>query len=167
MKRSACSLGALALAAALGTAQAAGRAEVSYPGADDYTDAGHSSFGQMEREHTLKTLSNHFDRLAARLPDGHVLRVTMKDVDLAGHIKWIDMRPMRVLGTLPDWPRLKFHYELLGNGQVLRAGDASLTDLGYLNRMPGHWASRPLPHEMALLERWFEEEIATQVAEAQ
>lgn len=167
MKQSVLSLGALALAAALGTAQAAGRAEVSYPGADDYTDAGYSSHGHGEREHTKEVLSGHFARLAARLPDGYLLRVTMKDIDLAGHIKWIDMRPIRVLGTLPDWPRLTFHYELLSNGQVLRTGDASFTDLGYLDRMPGHWASQPLPHEMALLDRWFAQDVASHVAQPQ
>jgi Protein of unknown function (DUF3016) len=82
MKRCALVVAALALLAA-GAAQAVGRVEVRYVQPERFSDAG---FGAVERERTLKVLSQHFDRLAQRLPDGQLLQVEVTDVDLAGEV---------------------------------------------------------------------------------
>lgn len=156
MKSSALVAAALALACA-GSAQAIGRAEVSFVKPETFSDAG---FGSIERERTLKVLSQHFDRLAKRLPDGRVLKVAVTDVDLAGEVDTLAVHRVRVMGQLPDAPRLSLKFELLQGGQPLAQGEEQLIDMAYqLGSFRGR-RDEPLAYEARMLERWFDERIA-------
>lgn len=150
---------AIAAVALLGAAaaQASGRAEVRYVQPERYADAG---FGAVEQERTQRVLTAHFDRLAQRLPDGQVLRVDVTDVDLAGEVDTLAFHRVRVLGQLPDAPRLGLKYELRQGEQVLAQGEERLTDLAYLDRSRGLRRDEPLPYEGRLLDRWFSERLA-------
>jgi Protein of unknown function (DUF3016) len=150
----------LAIAAtllAVGSAQAVGRAEVTYVKPEQFSDAG---FGSIERERTLKVLSGHFDRLAQRLPDGQVLKVDVTDVDLAGEVDTLYVHRIRVMGQLPDAPRLSLKFELRQGGQVLAQGEEQLTDLAYSLGNRRIRDTGPLPYEARMLERWFDERLA-------
>ena len=46
-------------------------------------------------------------------------------------------------------------------GEVLRHGEAVLTDLAYLDRGVGLRRGEPLEHERRLLDRWFDEQITS------
>lgn len=162
MNRIALTVAALALAAAT-SAQAVGRAEVRYVAPETFTDAG---FGGLERERTQRLLSDHFERLAQRLPDGQVLRVDVTDVDLAGEVDVFSIHRIRVLGEVPDAPRLSLRFELLDGAQVLAAGEDKLSDMGYLWRRAGLRDSEPLPYESRMLEVWFGERFGPQIASA-
>lgn len=155
MKRSALVAAALALLAA-GSAQAVGRAEVRYVQPERFSDAG---FGAVERERTLKVLSHHFDRLAQRLPDGQVLTVDVTDVDLAGEVDTLAVHRVRVMGQLPDAPRMSLKFELRQGSQVLAQGEEQLIDMAYqLGSMRGR-RDQPLVYEARMLERWFDERL--------
>ena len=117
---------AAALLAISAAAHAVGRAEVRFADPRTYTDAG---FGAVEIERTQRGLAAHFDRLARRLPDGQVLQVELQDIDLAGELDTLVVDPVRVLGRLPDSPRLALSYQLRAGDQVLLRGDEVLTDL--------------------------------------
>jgi hypothetical protein len=155
-------LAALALLATA-PAQATGRAEVNYVAPETFTDAG---FGALERERTQRLLTQRLDSLAQRLPDGQVLRVAITDVDLAGEVDTLSFHRVRVMGQLPDAPRLSLRFELLDGGTVLAQGDEQLSDLSYLVRHAGLRRNVPLPYESRMLEAWFGERFAPQIAAA-
>jgi hypothetical protein len=163
MKKAVCTCLALATLGLLSatSAHALGRAEVRYIDPDTFTDAG---FGTLERERTQRLLANHIDRLAKRLPDGQVLKVDITDVDLAGEVDVFSFHRMRVMGEVPDAPRLKLRFELLDGAQVLASGEEQLSDLGYLWRRSGLRPSQPLPYESRMLETWFGERFGEQAA---
>jgi len=146
---------AIAVALALGTlsaAHATGRAEVRYVAPEQFTDAG---FGAFELERTQHVLTQHFERLARALPDGQVLKVEITDVDLAGEVDAFSPHRLRVMGLLPDAPRLALRYELQQGDQVLARGEDRLSDLSYLDRRAGLRPSEPLPYERRMLADWF------------
>lgn len=159
MNRIASHLAAALLALAATTpAAASGRAEVRWAEPSHFTDAG---FGAREIERTQRVLGAHIERLAARLPDGQVLAVEVRDVDLAGELEMFTADQLRVLGRAPDRPRLDLRFELRAGGEVLRRGEAVLTDLAYLDHGVGLRRGEPLEHERRLLDRWFDEQIAS------
>ena len=149
-------LAAVALLAA-GTANATGRAEVRYIAPERFTDAG---FGVLERERTQNLLTRQLEQLASRLPDGQVLKVEFTDVDLAGEVDSLSVHRLRVMGQLPDAPRLSLRFELTKDGQVVTRGEEQLRDLSYLVRRSGLRASDPLPYESRLLSEWFSTRFA-------
>lgn len=141
---------------AASAALAAGQVEVSFRPADQLADVGRG----IDRERNLKTLSEHFKSLGARLPDGQVLKIEVLDVNLAG-----ELRPtrrgdeVRVLAGAADWPTLDLRWSLLGGGQSLKSGQERLADMAYLNHAPRAGDSRTLPHEARLIDRWFIERV--------
>lgn len=148
--------GLLAVLAA-GPAQAAGEAEVQYQQPERYTDAG---FGIAERERTQALLTRQLERLAQRLPDGQRLKVTFTDIDLAGEVDAFSPHRLRVMGQLPDAPRLALRFELTQDGQVVARGEERLSDMAYLVRRSGLDSREALPYEMRLLSEWFEQRFA-------
>lgn len=160
MTRHALAVAALALLTITG-AQAVGRAEVRFVTPEKYTDAG---FGVQERERTQQLLHTHFARLAKRLPDGQVLRVDITDVDLAGEVDSLAFHRIRVIGQLPDAPRLDMRFELRQGDQVIARGEEKLSDLAYDFGRIGVQRGEPLQYETRMIDRWFKTRFATQLA---
>lgn len=138
-------------------AQARGLAEVHYVQPEQFTDAG---FGVLARERTQALLTAQIEALARRLPDGQRLRITFTDVDLAGEIDVFGPHGLRVMGLVPDAPRLSLRFELTQGGQVVARGEEQLRDLSYLIRRTGLDARTDLPYENRLLTEWFEQRFA-------
>ncbi|WP_158289009.1 DUF3016 domain-containing protein [Rubrivivax albus] len=138
-------------------AHATGAAEVHYAQPERFTDAG---FGSVERERTQARLTAEIERLASRLPDGQRLSVTFTDVDLAGEIDHFSPHGLRVMGLLPDAPRLSLRFELTQGGEVVARGEEQLRDLSYLVRRSGLDHRAALPYESRLLTEWFEQRFA-------
>lgn len=156
MIRSTLAAAALALLAA-GSAQAVGRAEVNFVQPEKFIDAG---FGSLERQRNLKLVADQFDRLARRLPDGQVLKVEVTDLDLAGEVDTLSVHRIRVMGQLPDAPRLSLRFELQQDGRVLAAGQDDLIDMAYAMGASHLKGTGPLPYEARMLERWFNDRLA-------
>lgn len=136
---------------------AAGSAQVSYVQPDRFTDVG---FGSVERDHTLQSLTQYFDTLGKRLPDGQTLRVEVLDVDLAGEIWPRSAHQVRVLRGRADWPHMSLRYTLLQGDRTLKAGEARLADMAYLFNQQRLSRYGDLPFEKRMLDRWFQQEIA-------
>jgi hypothetical protein len=160
MVRHALAAAALALLCISG-AQAVGRAEVRFVEPEKFTDAG---FGVQERERTQQLLNSHFERLARSLPDGQVLRVDITDVDLAGEVDTLAFHRIRVIGQLPDAPRLDMRFELRQGDRVISRGEEKLSDLAYDFGRIGAQRGQPLQYEARMIDRWFSERFATQLA---
>ena len=50
-------------------------------------------------------------------------------------------------------------YTLTENGQVLRSGEAKISDMNYLHRINRHWDSESLRYEKRMLDEWFADDI--------
>ena len=146
--------GLLALMA--GSASAA--VTVTYIEPDKFSDL---PFTTWEREDTLKTLTEHFTKLGNSLPPGQDLRIEVLDVDLAGRaIPSARMgRDIRVLRGQADWPRMQLRFSLEQNGQVLKSGEAQLSDMNYLNHTNRYFDGEPLRYEKQMIDDWFEKTI--------
>jgi hypothetical protein len=143
-------------------ALAAGRAgaavTVTYVQPDKFSDL---PFVTWDREDALKTLTEHFTWLGTALPPGQDLRIEVTDVDLAGRAipNARAGRDLRVLRGQADWPRIELRYTVEQNGQVLKSGEARITDMNYLNHANRYFDSEPLRYEKAMLDEWFEKTI--------
>ncbi|MEP7280613.1 MAG: DUF3016 domain-containing protein [Rubrivivax sp.] len=149
-------LGAV-LAALAGPAAATGRVEVVYDQPARFTDAG---VGPIDLDRTQHALNQHFARLASRLPDGQVLRVQVRDVDLAGQVDLLSHDRVRIFGRPLDGPRLSLRYELSDGAKLLRAGDDELADISYRLRAGSAPHTDALPYERRLVEQWFVSRVA-------
>ena len=144
------------LALAVGSAGAA--VTVSYVAPDKFSDI---PFVPWEREETLKQLTDHFTKLGNSLPPGQDLRVEVLDVDLAGRaIPSVRAgRDIRVMRGQADWPRMQLRFSLEQNGQVLKSGEAQLSDMNYLDHHTRYFDSEPLRYEKQMIDDWFEKNI--------
>lgn len=138
------------LLAAAALPAAAGSAQLTFRAPEQWRDAGRTP---LERERTGEAVADIFRGLAARLPEGQVLKVELQDVDLAGESRWTPQGDLRVLRGA-DRPRLDFAYALEADGRVLASGSASVADLDYQSGST-RAAAGDLPYERRMLERWF------------
>lgn len=148
---------ATVMTATTATALAGGIAQVSYVEPEKFTDAG---WDRSDRERTLQTLTQHFDMLGKRLPDGQTLRVEVLDVDLAGEVWPRGVREVRVLRGGADWPHMTLRYTVLDGTRTVKAGEARLADMSYLFSQRRVAQYGDLPYERRMLDDWFRLEIA-------
>lgn len=134
-------------------AQAAGSVAVRYVDPAHFTDIG---FGSLDRERTLRSLTEVFEQLGRQLPDGQTLSLEVLDVDLAGEVWPRIGLEYRVLRGGADWPRMTLRYTLQADGRTLKAGESRLADMTYLFTLRGLTAKDSnLPYERRMVERWF------------
>jgi hypothetical protein len=150
---------ALAGLFALAAGSAGAAVSVTYVQPDRFSDV---PFVTWEREDTLKTLTEHFTWLGRGLPPGQDLRIEITDVDLAGRAipDARAGRDLRVLRGQADWPRIELRYAVEENGQLLKSGEARITDMNYLGHTNRYFDGEPLRYEKAMIDEWFEKTIA-------
>ncbi len=149
------SLAALATFAlfAVAPAHAAGKLELQFIAPDQFSDIGR---GGYDRDRNLKSLTDYLQTLVAQLPDGQTLKLEVLDVDLAGELRPRAGQEIRVLRGAADWPQMSLHYTLTQNGATLKAGDAKLSDMAYMNHPRGRDAALgELAYDKRMLQDWF------------
>jgi hypothetical protein len=133
---------------------------VTFTKSDQYIDV---PFSPSDREDTLKTLRQHFEKLGAKLPAGQDFKVEVLDVDLAGRVEPSRMsaaNELRVLRGGADWPMIQLRYTVEADGKTIKQGEARLTDLNYLRHMNRYPSGEPLRYEKAMIDDWFAKEVA-------
>lgn len=131
---------------------------VKYIESDKFADL---PFAPWEREQVLKELSEYFGKLGEKLPEGQDLALEVTDIDLAGR-EYPNMRSgreLRILKGTADWPIMNLRYTLSRDGQVLKTGDARLSDMNYMQRINRFSDSDSLRAEKRMIEEWFDETI--------
>jgi hypothetical protein len=114
-------------------------------------------------ESTFKTLEEYMHKLAANLPQGHTLAMTITNLDLAGRVlpgsftglglHSADM--IRVIKTI-DIPRIEFTYEYKdANGIVLKSDTVNLKDMSFMTGHNPLFSSDSLKYEKNMLRKWF------------
>lgn len=149
---------ALAGLFALAAGAASAGVTVNYVESDKFADL---PFAPWEREQVLRDLSEHFAKLGEKLPQGQDLAIEVTDVDLAGreYPNARSGRELRVLKGTADWPIINLRYSLTRDGQVIKAGDARLADMNYMQRINRFSDSDPLRAEKRMIDAWFDETI--------
>ena len=140
-------------AMAAGSAGAA--VTVNYVAPDKFADV---PYAAAERDVTLQTLTEHFNRLGSKLAPGQDLRIDVLDVDLAGHLvpSVSQGGDVRVLGEMgSDSPRIRLRFSLEQDGRVITSGEARLSDANYLKHRVRYSDNESLRHEKVLLDQWF------------
>ncbi|THC44279.1 DUF3016 domain-containing protein [Massilia sp. Mn16-1_5] len=147
--------GLLALAAG---AASAGDVTVNYIQPERFSDL---PFTAWDREDALKNLTEHFAKLGAKLPPDQHLRIDVTDIDLAGReVPSRRGHELRIIKqNSAEWPRMELHYTLERNGQVLRSGDARLSDMAFMDRIGRYSDGDPLRYERRMIDDWFYETI--------
>ena len=153
---------ALALALALGATGAAhaGTVNVSYAPNTQFTDAGATPW---DRDANLHQLQAHLQALGQRyLPADRTLSIEVLDVDLAGETRpGARLRDVRVARGGADWPRITLRYTLQANGQALRSGEETVSDMNYLRHLSDNYTQGSLGPEKRMLDEWFKQRFVT------
>jgi hypothetical protein len=132
--------------------------EVSYAPHGHFTDAGETPHDVARTE---AELTAHLQSLGQRLlPAGSKLKVVVTEIDLAGEIPH-RLRSPRVLTGQADRPLLELRYEFTrADGQV-EPGEATLSDLTYLDRRLPSTTGTVLPYEKRLIEDWLRQRFGS------
>jgi hypothetical protein len=151
----------LALASALVfAAGAAGAAvTVTYVAPEKYADVSRDS---TARDSMMNDLTDHFTWLGTALPPGQDLRIEVLDIDLAGREEPSAraVRDVRVMRGGADWPRMRLRFSVEQNGQVIKSGEAQLSDMDYMAKVNRYGEEEPQRYEKAMIDRWFAKNIA-------
>ena len=157
-------LGVMVSALMLSPIAIAGEAVVEWKSPEKYTDirSGDQSAKSM-RNSVAESLGGEFSELAAQLPAGYRLSVTVTDLDLAGEVDPIPMRQMNEVRVLKDiyFPRMIFDYQLKdARGAVLQGQtDVELKDMQYLSSMRTTRSSESFYAERKMIRDWFSKQI--------
>jgi hypothetical protein len=146
----------------------AAEAEVHWQSPEKYTDikSGNQSRANMLRS-IDKSFTKEFAELAAKLPAGYRLVVTVTDLDLAGELDPIPsqmVHQIRVLKNI-DFPRVRFDYRVLNTtGTVLSDGkDVVLKDMQYLSGISRAQSSDSFYYERRMIRDWFNKNVLPNV----
>jgi hypothetical protein len=131
---------------------------VNYIQQDKFSDM---PFEPWEREDTLKTMTEHFQKLGEKLPPDTNLTVDVLDIDLAGRIipGTHSGRDLRVLRGGADWPHIRLRYTLEQGGAVVASGEADLSDMAYMQHLNRYSDGDPLRYEKQMIDDWFAKTI--------
>ena len=149
---------ALAGLLVLGAGMASAEVKVTYIEPEKFADL---PFSPWDREDVLKRLTEHFNKLGERLPQGQDLTLEVTDIDLAGREYPAPRagRDLRVMKGMADWPTMDLRYSLSQDGKVLKEGSAKLSDMSYMQRINRASDSDPMRYEKRMIEDWFDETI--------
>lgn len=146
---------ALSAALLLATGAAlAGPATVTFANPDQFADLPRESWN---RDDVLADLTDHFAALAAKLPAGQELKVEVLDLDLAGRT-WPGLwgaRDLRVLNGGADWPHMKFRYQIVQDGSVVKSGEETVSNMNYMWGLNRYSSGDALRYEKQMLDTWF------------
>jgi hypothetical protein len=151
-------LALVALFVAMAPAAAFADVKVNFVNPERYTDANlRHSYGKSAKEPTMREIEKYLSRLGdAHLAPGDKLTIDVIDIDLAGRFEpwqfnYQDVRFMREI----TWPAIKLRYSFeRANGAPID-GEDTVTDKGYLTFLSTRDTIDIMPHEKAMLERWF------------
>lgn len=140
------------------------RVQIEWKDPKSYTDVrGANQSNKRFRENTFKKLEEYLEKLAAKLPEGQNLKLTVTDVDLAGHVWPGHMVGMNFSSDVRmvkrvDIPRMNFSYQLLDNsGGVIKEGEEKLKDMSFQDHINKHFNDDALRYEKKMLDDWFKD----------
>ena len=136
--------------------------QVEWREPDSYRDIhpGGSSREQF-RATTFTDLEHNFSELAKSLPDNQLLKIVVRDLDLAGHVNVKSKTQRRRFISSSYFPRMKFSYKLYDqSGQLLKAGGAYLKRPDFIASTAQEYKDKTLGYEKQMIDLWYAETFA-------
>ena len=143
----------------------AAQVEVKWTNPDKYRDiyAGDEN-RKVFRERLFKSLDKHFAKLASKLPEKQVLKIDVKDVDLAGDVSFGSINRIRIVKDI-YFPRFKFSYQLIDEkGKVIKSGKENLKDMNSLHTNNLRYKNESFGYEKRMIENWFNKTFKTRLS---
>ncbi len=139
----------------------AGDVEIKWDHPNKFTDIqpDSSSTRKKYQQHVFKVLGTHLEKLGADgLPQGYHLKITVKNVDLAGYIDFGNGNLQRIVRDV-DFPRIKLTFQLVKDHKLVKEGKANLKDMSFLHRVNKINNNEAFYYEKRLLSEWFKKSI--------
>jgi hypothetical protein len=139
------------------------RAEVNFFEPSKFTDVRDSMMGDYERTTYLDQIRDHLlEQAKYYVPEGHTLKVTFTDVDMAGDFEpWRGPRfdDVRIVKDIYP-PRVALSFRLVdADGNVVKEGKRELRDLSFMMKITMGFRDDSVRHEKALLDDWLRAEF--------
>ena len=151
---------AAALAVVSGAVSAA-TAQVEYVKPESFTDAGRR-WAYTDSQNNLEQLKLHLvAQVGKLLPADETLTISITDVDLAGDYdpRQRYSNEVRIVKDVYP-PRINLRFSLArADGTVVKEGERSLRDPGFLMGTSTRYLSDNLRYEKAMLDEWLEREF--------
>lgn len=117
------------------------------------------------RERTFKEFEEYFAELAARLPEGQVLKIDVTDVDLAGDTNAGGIHRLRIVKDI-FFPRINFSYQLVNaDGSVAKEDTVVVKDMNFMMGSNLKYRNKSLGYEKSMLNGWFLETFSDLLAD--
>ena len=144
-------------------ARTVARAEVLFFEPQKFTDVRDSYMGDSDRTTYLEQIRDHLLQQAKYyVPEGHTLRVTFTDIDMAGDFepwrgaRWDDVRIVKDIYP----PSMKLAFQVIdAEGKVVKEGKRELRDLAFMMKISMTFRDDPVRHEKALVDDWLRSEF--------
>ncbi len=156
-------LGGAAASAATPADQSRAQVEVIFFEPEKFSDVRADLMGsEKDRDYYLQMLREHLaERVAAWLPAGSKLSVTVFDVDMAGEFEpWRGPRfqDIRIVKDIYP-PRVTLEFKLVNvRGEIVAQGRRELRDLTFMMNLSIN-RNDSLRHEKQLLDEWLRDEF--------
>lgn len=151
-------------------AQQEATVKVNWQNPEKYTDIRPSSGSKkVYQKRVISAFDKIWADLSKKLPAGHSLVITVKDLDLAGDVNpmyRIDHNDIRVIKEI-YFPRMTFDYQLLDStGQVVMAEqDVKIKDMGFMHSSPIGLGNSEFVYEKQMLKNWFQKTLAAKFSQ--
>ncbi|GAA6205192.1 DUF3016 domain-containing protein [Thalassotalea sp. SU-HH00458] len=142
----------------------AGTSQVTWQSPEKYADI----YASFENKKTFQSdlfavFENHFEDLAAQLPDGYSLYIKVKNLDLAGAVSFANSRKIRVVDDSTP-PRIEFDFQVMDNSnKILISRGVYLWPKHFKFQRSLH-ANKLYYHELNLIKGWFDNTFAPVLA---
>lgn len=137
----------------------AGQAEIDWVEPDKFTDIrpGNESRSNMQKR-VFKELEQHFSELAAKLPEGQTLKISVTNLDLAGDIRYMVGPNNATIRVVEDlyFPKMKFDYQLINSDKsIISTAKADIKDMSFNMGVRSSMNSEAFHYEKNMIDDWF------------
>ena len=142
----------------------AGEASVKFGKLTAFTDVRPSNETRGSyHKRVEKQFTKQFEELAAQLPTGYKLGVTINDIDLAGDVRFGGAQELRIVKPI-YFPKIKFSYAVTdAKGKIIDKGEAALKDMSFMDRIR-RGREEEFMYDKRLITDWFEQELLPKVS---
>lgn len=142
----------------------AGQIKVVWNDFDEYTDVrpSNETKGSFHKR-VKKYLEKYFAELEQQLPENYQLQLIIKDVDLAGDVRY-GMQDLRIIKRI-HFPKFNLDYKLLdANGNIVSQDSKRIKDMTFLDGIHSRSKDRiNFYYEKKLLEDWFNKDLVAKL----
>ncbi|NMP31774.1 DUF3016 domain-containing protein [Thalassotalea sp. M1531] len=140
-----------------GSLAQAATVEIEWLEPDSYRDL-HPGGNAREkfRENVFAELEQTFNDLVTELPNDQVMKIVVRDIDLAGYVNTESKTRRKRFISAKYFPRIKFTYKLFdAAGSVIKAGGVNLKKPDFIQTAKDSYKDTVFGYEKQMIDEWF------------